>query len=362
MNPDSIFTIKRQHIYFNKYKKIVEQKGGIMISTISDYNNAHSKLRIKCSNNHEFECTLNNLSKNEWCSKCKLKINEMVTLCALEHLFEKKFIKIRPNWLKNNDGNNLEIDCFNEELKLCVEYNGIQHYKYIEYFHRTYDNFIKRHEFDKIKKNKCIDKGYIFIDIPYYIIIENIINYISEKCIENNIKFDTERIKTFDYNKIYFSNKKHDDLLKIIKQKNGELISGTFILNSSIITLKCYKNHIWSAKAGKIKYNSWCPICSHEISDDSKKSISIGMILYNQTNEGIKMKKESHDKRSITMEKQREEIRKNLIDKNCTKCKNKKIISDFCKKTDTKDGYSSYCKLCITLFKKERKLKINNII
>jgi len=82
------------------------------------------------------------------------------------------------------------------------------------------------------------------------------------------------------------------------------------------------------------------------------------MTLFNLTDEGIKVKKEGQAKRSITMEKQREEIRKNLIDKNCTKCKNKKVISEFCKKTDTKDGYSPYCKTCFTLYKKERKIQI----
>jgi len=41
MNVDIILTNNRQNIYFNKYKKIVEQKGGIMISTVNDYKNAH---------------------------------------------------------------------------------------------------------------------------------------------------------------------------------------------------------------------------------------------------------------------------------------------------------------------------------
>ena len=57
-------------------------------------------------------------------------------------------------FIKNEENNNLEIDCFNEELKLCIEYNGKQHYEFIKFFHRNEDNFIKRQRDDLIKKNK----------------------------------------------------------------------------------------------------------------------------------------------------------------------------------------------------------------
>jgi len=347
---------ERQQKYFTKFKKIVEKKGGIMLST--NYENAHSKLKIKCSNNHEFECSTNSLDNDVWCANCNIKINECITLCALEHLFQKQFIKIRPDWLKNKEGNNLEIDCFNEELKLCVEYNGKQHYEFIEFFHKTEEKFKKRQEDDKIKKEKCKEKNYVFIDIPYTISIENIINYIANKCIENNIYFNEKNIKTFDYSKIDISNKKHEELLTIIKRKNGELISGRYITNESIITLKCNKGHLWTTKCCKIKNDSWCHTCGYNINEDDINAISVGMTLYNQTEEGIQKKKESHQKRSETMAKQREDIRKSLTEKSCSKCKETKEISKYNKKLDTKDGLQPYCKSCITLAKKKSKENI----
>jgi len=82
------------------------------------------------------------------------------------------------------------------------------------------------------------------------------------------------------------------------------------------------------------------------------------MTLYNQTEEGIQKKKESHQKRSETMAKQREDIRKSLTEKSCSKCKETKEISKYNKKLDTKDGLQPYCKSCITLAKKKSKENI----
>ena len=56
---------------------------------------------------------------------------------VLENIFKRPFRKKRPSFLENkalNNGLNLEIDCYNEELKLGCEYNGRQHYKFTPFF------------------------------------------------------------------------------------------------------------------------------------------------------------------------------------------------------------------------------------
>ena len=350
----------RQMQYYEEFKNTIEKKNGILISIADDYINAHSKLSVICPNDHDFEISLNNLTNNKWCPKCNIKINECITLCALEHLFDKQFNKVRPDWLKNEQGNNLEIDCFNEELKLCVEYNGIQHYEFIEYFHKTEENFQKRKVDDKIKKDKCIEKNYTFIEIPYTIPTENIINYIVKKCNEANIICEQNKIDTFDISEIDISATKQTKLLDIIREKNGELINGNYIIRSSFVNIRCDKNHIWQTRAGKIIHGSWCSTCKGIMTEGKKKNISTGMILYNQTEEGKKKKKESLEKRSLTMSAQKEEFRKDLTEKCCTKCKIIKNTTEFGKKTDTKDGFQPYCRACINDIKKNsRQNKIN---
>ena len=72
---------------------------------------------------------------------------------------ENQFIKIRPNWIKNKEGNNLELDFYNKKLKLAFEYQGIQHEKYEPFFHKgDINNFYKQQEHDRIKKEICEKK------------------------------------------------------------------------------------------------------------------------------------------------------------------------------------------------------------
>ena len=54
---------------------------------------------------------------------------------VMESLFGKPFLKTRPKFLFNSvTTENLELDMFNQELMLAVEYNGQQHYKYTPFF------------------------------------------------------------------------------------------------------------------------------------------------------------------------------------------------------------------------------------
>ena len=91
----------------------------------------------------------------------------------LEMRFNKPFGKIRPKFLRNqvtSDGGtdyNLELDCYNAELGLALEYNGAQHYKYIPHFHRSKEAFHNQKYRDEIKKYKCQENGIRLIEVPY---------------------------------------------------------------------------------------------------------------------------------------------------------------------------------------------------
>lgn len=91
----------------------------------------------------------------------------------LEMRFNMPFDKARPDFLRNqvtsgnNRDNNLELDCYNPSLKLAVEYNGEQHYKFIPYFHRNKETFHNQKYRDEIKKYKCKENGIVLIEVPY---------------------------------------------------------------------------------------------------------------------------------------------------------------------------------------------------
>ena len=124
--------------------------------------------------------------------KEKRKDSKGETECrnVVENLFKRPFPKARPNILKNPISNlNLEFDCYNEELKIGVEYNGIQHYKYVPHFHRTKDSFQNQKYRDHIKKDLCKKNNIILIEVPYNVKIENIKSYIITELKKYNFNF-----------------------------------------------------------------------------------------------------------------------------------------------------------------------------
>jgi hypothetical protein len=68
---------------------------------------------------------------------------------------------LRPKWLSR-----LELDGYNEELKIAFEYNGIQHRELHPFFHRTEEDFWRQQERDMIKKDLCDKKGVKLFVIP----------------------------------------------------------------------------------------------------------------------------------------------------------------------------------------------------
>lgn len=89
----------------------------------------------------------------------------------LENYFSLPFKKQRPKFLSNpiTNGSLLELDCFNEELELAVEYQGEQHYKYIPHFHKSHDSFLNQKYRDQLKRDLCRKNNIHLIEVPYYI-------------------------------------------------------------------------------------------------------------------------------------------------------------------------------------------------
>lgn len=113
---------------------------------------------------------------------------------SLQSIFQKPFPKARPNILRNpvtsenGNDNNLELDCYNPELKLACEYQGVQHYKFIPYFHKNRDAFQNQKYRDHLKKEMCQKNGIVLIEVPYTVKVPDIYNYISKKLDEVGFK------------------------------------------------------------------------------------------------------------------------------------------------------------------------------
>lgn len=113
---------------------------------------------------------------------------EMICRNVVESIFNKKFPKNRPDFLRNpvtGGMHNLELDCYNHELKIAVEYNGKQHYEYSPFFHRNYDHFLNQKYRDDMKRRICKEHGIFLIEVPYTVKHEDIKEFILDKLRHN---------------------------------------------------------------------------------------------------------------------------------------------------------------------------------
>jgi hypothetical protein len=116
--------------------------------------------------------------------KKKRTLNKTEELCRniLQKIYNKPFPSVRPKFLRNPLTNkNLELDCYNEELKIALEYNGQQHYSYTPYFHKTKNNFYSQVHRDDWKRNKCKELGIKLIEVPYWVSKLDLEDYITKQ-------------------------------------------------------------------------------------------------------------------------------------------------------------------------------------
>ena len=101
---------------------------------------------------------------------------------VLEQIFRKPFAKARPNFMKNEiTGSNLELDCFNSELKIACEYHGRQHYEYTPIWHKDKQHFYNQQYRDKETREKCSKNGIFLIEVPYKVKHSQIESFILQK-------------------------------------------------------------------------------------------------------------------------------------------------------------------------------------
>lgn len=100
----------------------------------------------------------------------------------LESMFNVPFPSIRPDWLKNPETKrNLELDCYNADLRLALEYDGRQHAEYVPHFHKNKQAFRDQVTRDIMKEGMCRKLGITLIRVPHYVKFEDLYPYISSE-------------------------------------------------------------------------------------------------------------------------------------------------------------------------------------
>lgn len=95
---------------------------------------------------------------------------ELCTEILEKHLQREVLNNVRPDFLVNpKTKRKMELDVFDPQTNVAIEYNGIQHYKFPNKFHKSKEEFEAQQYRDDLKCKICKKVGINLISIPYTI-------------------------------------------------------------------------------------------------------------------------------------------------------------------------------------------------
>lgn len=104
---------------------------------------------------------------------------ESICRKTLENYYGVPFPRVRPTFLRNPDtGRLLELDCYNAELKIACEYNGIQHNIYPNWTGCSKEKFLEQVKRDQLKWDLCNRAGVYLITVPHTVPLDRIEQYV----------------------------------------------------------------------------------------------------------------------------------------------------------------------------------------
>lgn len=254
----------RTKLTIDDMQTFATKRGGKCLS--DEYINSFSKLKWLCANGHVWEAKPGNVIRlGSWCPYCnKRNIRENICREILEMIFKKPFPKKKPSWLRNRNGNLMELDGYNEELSIAFEYHGEQHFHYSIFFHQGKDKTLSRRiSDDTTKRNICRKNGVRLIEVSYELPTEGLYKNIIDQCHKLGIKLPKHTsIDVRELNSKYH-HKYIEKLNEFAKKRGGKLLSNVYAGTEFKLKWRCKNMHIWEATPANIVHGGyWCPKCS----------------------------------------------------------------------------------------------------
>jgi very-short-patch-repair endonuclease len=140
------------------------------------YESAHKKIKIICPKHNIFEQTPNSHLKGNGCPRCNDSKGEKEIINILTNNNIK--FEIGKNFSNCRHKRKLKFDFYLPNHNICIEFDGEQHFKNVDYYGGKKDFEIRKIR-DDIKTTFCIENNIILLRIKYD---ENIKNKLKDIC------------------------------------------------------------------------------------------------------------------------------------------------------------------------------------
>ncbi len=156
--------LKTQDCFINECKGLHNNKYDY---SLVEYVNAHTKVKIICHEHGIFERKPLILLRGYSCPLCNINISKGENF-IINYLCENKIYYIQQYKFEGCvNKRQLLFDFYIPEYNMCIEFDGMQHFKSIDYYggDNTF-NIIKKR--DGIKNKYCSENNINLLRIPYY--------------------------------------------------------------------------------------------------------------------------------------------------------------------------------------------------
>lgn len=133
---------------------------------ISNYIKGRDHIKVYCNKcNSIFSIRASHLLEGHGCGLCTKSIGEE----TIKNILDRHKIKYKREFRFNDCRKNkpLPFDFYLEDYNLCIEYQGVQHYKPVEIFGGI-EQFNKQKENDSFKRTYCKTHNINLLEIPYF--------------------------------------------------------------------------------------------------------------------------------------------------------------------------------------------------
>ncbi len=256
-----------QRLTIEQMHRVAQERGGKCLS--GRYFNKMSNLLWECADEHRWKATSNNITRGRWCPICSSGLGERICREYFEQIFEKKFPRSHPKWLRNEKGNRMELDGFCREYKIAFEHHGEQHYSLKTHYMKDEKELTQRKKDDEVRRRLCEEKGIVLIEVPEIpsrLPIQEIKDFLKKLLTSKDIalpdNFDSKTIDIRDAYATSGAKKALKELRTIASKKGGRCLSDTYVNMTANLLWECAKGHRWETKPMVIKRGGWCPTCS----------------------------------------------------------------------------------------------------
>lgn len=259
--------------------EIAKERQGKLLS--NNYKGFNKPLVWKCSAGHKFKSKLAEVQRGSWCPECASGTSERLCKVVLETIFNAKFPKSYPDWLRTMDGRQLELDGYAKSLGVAFEHQGMQHYKDIPHFSQS-RSFEAQQEADRVKRHLCKSNGVALIEVPAIGVLtplDKLPDVLAAECKRLSITSarDPHEVR-IPYHKAY-SPVNLEALQDAAGKHSGRLISKRFSGWKHKYLWECKEGHQWKSEGSSVVHGgTWCPYCR----GTKKKTISDMRLLAEQ--------------------------------------------------------------------------------